>query len=156
MSVPAVFRRVLEEQDPDWHKKGDSPNVIVVYGAHLDNYLECYSVETMAEVEGMLDDMDDADPRKDMMTDMFLTHSAELSVDDTGRIALSAKLRDWLGIALGEAAYLRGTGKTFQIWKLATYEEIHGPVAKGAQKPDFNPKAIFDELRKARSAQQEG
>lgn len=155
MSIPVGFRRVLEAQDPDSRDTPKAtPTVIVVYGGHLDGYLECYSVETMSEVEAMIDDMEDADPRKDVMIDMFLTCSVDLTVDDTGRIVLPAKLRDKLGLGQQSPAYCLGKGKTFQLWNLSEYEERFGPRDAVKSEPAFNPKAVFDEMRSKRKTEQ--
>ncbi|QPM89209.1 division/cell wall cluster transcriptional repressor MraZ [Pseudooceanicola algae] len=160
MSIPVNFRRILEKQDPDCVERLQgapdaklNPTVIVVYGAHLDGYLECYSVSTMAEVENMIDALPDADPRKDPMIDMFLTHSHDVTVDDTGRIVLPQKLREKIGLDQQNPAYIKGTAKTFQLWNLAEYERRHGPRDTAGTVPAFNPKAVFDELRDQLAAQ---
>ena len=51
---------------------------------------------------------------------------AVLTVDETGRIVLPAKLRQKIGIE-GEA-YFIAMGDTFQIWKPETYEGHDGEV----------------------------
>ena len=50
VSVPAPFRRVLEEGDPDW-TPGANPNLVLVYGRMGRNCLEGYSMKSMEEVE---------------------------------------------------------------------------------------------------------
>ena len=44
VSVPAPFRRVLEEGDPDW-QPGQNPNLVLIYGMPGGDCLEGYSVE---------------------------------------------------------------------------------------------------------------
>nr|WP_245398740.1 division/cell wall cluster transcriptional repressor MraZ [Oceaniglobus trochenteri] len=50
---------------------------------------------------------------------LYATQAVTATLDDTGRIVLSAKLREKLGIE-GLAAVV-GNGETFQIWKPETY-----------------------------------
>ena len=50
VSIPALFRRVLEAGDPDW-TEGLTPNMVIVYGDHRRKYLECYTMEAMDEVD---------------------------------------------------------------------------------------------------------
>ena len=44
VSVPASFRRVLEEGDPDW-APGQNPNFVLIYGMPSGHCLEGYTVE---------------------------------------------------------------------------------------------------------------
>ena len=153
MSIPVGFRRVLEAQDPSCNEGGrPNPTIIVVYGRHLDGFLECYSVETMAEIEELIEEMEESDPRTEAMIDMYLSHSVDVTVDDTGRIVLPAKLRERLGIDQQNPAYCLGRHKTFQIWNLAEYERRHGSRDEVGAMPDFNPKAVFDEIKRGKSA----
>ena len=46
VSVPAAFRRVLEEGDPDF-TGGSYPNFVVVYGGVRGNCLEGYTISAI-------------------------------------------------------------------------------------------------------------
>ncbi|WP_158585604.1 division/cell wall cluster transcriptional repressor MraZ [Pseudooceanicola sediminis] len=148
VSIPANFRRVLESQDPDW-TEGKSVSMTIVYGSHLTDHIECYSVESMGEIQDLIDRMPSAGTRAKAMTRMFLTESLDFSIDDTGRIVLPAKLRSKIGVAMGDAVMFAGFGKTFQIWNPAAYARVVADQeAALAQEDDtFDPAAIFDELR---------
>ncbi|WP_193083026.1 division/cell wall cluster transcriptional repressor MraZ [Pseudooceanicola spongiae] len=148
VSIPANFRRVLESQDPDW-TEGKSVGMTIVYGSHLTNHIECYSVDTMSEVEELIDRMPSAGVRAKTMVRNFLTESLDFSIDDTGRIVLPAKLRTKLGVALGDAVMFAGCGKTFRIWNPTAYADVVAAetAALEEDEPAFDPDAILDELR---------
>ena len=55
MSIPASFRRVLEAADPNY-RDGDNAELVIVYGDHRRNYLECYTMEAIDEVDGRTTD----------------------------------------------------------------------------------------------------
>ena len=46
VSIPAAFRRILEEGDPDW-SSGSNPNLVIVYGRRNRKCLEGYSLESI-------------------------------------------------------------------------------------------------------------
>ena len=50
VSIPAPFRRVLEEGDPDW-SNGVNPNFVIVYGRRNSKCLEGYSLKSMNDVD---------------------------------------------------------------------------------------------------------
>ena len=50
VSIPAPFRRVLEEGDPDW-TEGLNPNMVLVYGGKSRDYIEGYTMQSMDDVD---------------------------------------------------------------------------------------------------------
>jgi MraZ protein len=121
VSIPALFRRVLEAGDPDW-TEGLSPNLVIVYGDHRRQYLECYTMEAIAEVDAQIAQMQRGSVERRMLERLFNGQSFPTSVDETGRLVLPAKLRQKIG--LEAEAYFIATGDTFQIWNPGTYEDI--------------------------------
>lgn len=119
VSIPALFRRVLEAGDPEW-KDGLSPNLVIVYGDHRRKYLECYTIEAISEVDARIARMQRGSFERRMLEHMFNGQSLPTSVDETGRLVLPVKLRNKIGLD-GEA-YFIATGDTFQIWNPETYE----------------------------------
>ena len=119
VSIPALFRRVIEANDPDW-KEGLAPELIIVYGDHRRHYLECYTVAAMQEVDAKIAAMPRGSKPRRIMEKLFQGKSFATSVDETGRLVLPAKLREKIGLE-GEAFFI-AAGDTFQIWKPETYE----------------------------------
>jgi MraZ protein len=119
VSIPASFRRVLEAQDPDW-ETGKRPRFIIVYGDDRRAHLECFSITAMEDVDARVARMQRGSPERRAMETLLYTLSTDAEVDEDGRIVLSQKLRDKLGLE-GEV-YFAGTADTFQIWHPDTYE----------------------------------
>ena len=119
VSIPASFRRVLEEADPNW-REGDNPELVIVYGDHRRSFLECYTMEAIDEVDAKIDALPRGSMERKMLQRLFHGQSFPTSVDETGRLVLPAKLR--LKIGLDNEAFFIGAGDTFQIWRPDTYE----------------------------------
>lgn len=119
VSIPASFRRVLEAGDPNW-KSGENPELVIVYGDHRRNYLECYTMDAIDEVDAKIDALGRGTMERKMLQRLFHGQSFPTNVDETGRLVLPAKLRQKIGLE-GEAFFI-AAGDTFQIWKPETYE----------------------------------
>ncbi len=119
VSIPALFRRVLEASDPNW-QSGGTPELVIVYGGPDRNFLECYSMEAIDEVDAKIDALPRASTQRKMLQRMFHGQSFPTTVDETGRLVLPVKLRDKIGLE-GEAFFI-AAGDTFQIWKPETYD----------------------------------
>jgi len=132
VSIPAFFRRVLESGDPGW-QPGSTPELVIVYGDEDRNYLECYTMEAIDDVDAKIDALARGSFERDMMQELFHGQSWPMTVDDTGRLVLPAKLRNKIGLE-GEAFFI-AAGDTFQIWKPETYEvEAKARKAKWREK----------------------
>ncbi len=83
MSIPAAFRRVLEENDPDW-TEGLNPNVIIVYGDATRKFLEGYSITAMNEVDDKIEAMPRGSRNRRMLERMFSGQAQQIQVDETG------------------------------------------------------------------------
>lgn len=119
VSIPADFRRALQAGDPQC--SGDqNPEMILVYGPHLKGYLECYTVEAAAKVDAQIQSMKRGSPERNLLQVCFNGHSKRYVIDDTGRIVLTQKFKEKIG--LKDTAYFIATGDTFQIWDAETYE----------------------------------
>ena len=119
VSIPALFRRVLEAADPDW-TEGLNPNLVIVYGPASQKRLDCYTMEAIAEVDARIAALPRGSQNRRLLERIFNGMSLPSSVDETGRLVLPAKLRQKIGLE-GEA-YFIATGDTFQIWHPETYE----------------------------------
>lgn len=122
--IPAQFRPVIQVGDPDY-EKGAQALIIVVFGSldgkPRDRSLDCYTVSTAEEVQARIESLERSSPLRTVMDYQFNTCSAELAMDDTGRLVLPKSLRDRLDLADGGTAVLRGNGDTFQMWHPDAY-----------------------------------
>ena len=119
VSIPASFRRVIEASDSNW-TSGDAPELVIVYGDHRRNYLECYTMQAIEEVDAKIDALPRGSMERRMLQRLFHGQSFPTTVDETGRLVLPAKLRN--KIDLEKEAFFIAAGDTFQIWKPETYE----------------------------------
>jgi hypothetical protein len=92
VSIPALFRRVLERSDPNY-TEGLNPELVIVYGDHRRNYLECYTISAIEEVDAKIDALPRGSMERRMLQRLFHGQSFPTVVDDTGRLVLPAKLR---------------------------------------------------------------
>ena len=143
VSIPALFRRVFEAGDPDY-TEGLNPNLVIVYGDHRRQYLECYTMEAIAEVDRKIAKMQRGSTPRRMLEKLFNGQSFPTSVDETGRLVLPAKLRQKIGI--DKDAYFIATGDTFQIWTPETYDEVEAARTEAwleDQPEDFDPLTLL-------------
>ena len=119
VSIPASFRRVIEAADPNW-TDALPPELVIVYGDHRRNYLECYTMEAIEEVDAKIDALPRGSMQRKMLQRLFHGQSFPTTIDETGRLVLPAKLRQ--KIELDKEAFFIAAGDTFQIWKTETYE----------------------------------
>ena len=144
VSIPASFRRVLEAGDPNW-QSGDNPELVIVYGDHRRKFLECYTMQAIAEVDTKIDALARGSLARKHLQRMFHGQSFPTSVDETGRLVLPAKLRT--KIDLSNEAFFIAAGDTFQIWQPETYNTEELAKAEewlDEQPDDFDPLTFLD------------
>ena len=127
VSIPAAFRRVLENGDPSW-PESPRPRVIMVYGDERRRFVECYPINEMKRVEALIARLPKGSPRRRALERNLITLSVTVEVDEDGRIVLPQKVREKIGAAPEEfsggfEAMFAGALETFQLWKRDAYEE---------------------------------
>ena len=148
VSIPALFRRVVEQGDPNY-TEGLNPELVIVYGDHRRNYLECYTIQAINEVDSKIDALPRGSMERQMLQRLFHGQSFPTMVDETGRLVLPSKLRK--KINLEAEAFFIAAGDTFQIWKTETYqsEELSKTEAWLDGLPEnFDPLVYLDSFAK--------
>lgn len=144
VSIPASFRRVLEEGDPQAQGASAPPRLVLVYGI-ADKYLECYSMEEMRALENSIAKLKPGSPNRTTLEFIYSSKAMELQIDDSGRLVLAQRLRDQIG--LGAEALFVAYGKRFRIFKPESYEReesrISGKIAESGE--GFDPLTLLDE-----------
>ena len=146
VSIPALFRRVIESCDPNW-ETGKSPELVIVYGDHRRHYLECYTIEAINEVDAKINVLPRGSMERKMLQRLFHGQSFPTSVDDTGRLVLPSKLRQKIGLT--SEAFFIAAGDTFQVWNPQTYsvEELARTEEWLNDLPnDFDPLVYLDSI----------
>lgn len=146
VSIPAPFRRVLEEGDPDW-KPDQNPNLVIVYGRPGRSCLECFTIRAMEEIDDMVSALPRFSRDREKLERLLNTRSTYAQVDEAGRIVLGAKLREMIGV-LDEATFA-GMGDKFQIWNPEAFAAdqaiLDDELAQDGSEND--PFALLDRLR---------
>lgn len=119
VSVPASFRRTLEEGDPDW-QSGGAPNLVLIYGMPKSECLEGYTVAGVALLDEKVARLPTFSKTRRYLERVLNTQSLYAQVDENGRIVLPQRLRE--KFELQTEAMFAGMGERFQIWAPAAYE----------------------------------
>ena len=143
VSIPALFRRVLEAGDPAW-TDGLNPTIVIVAGGKNRKQLECFTAEAIAEVDRKISKMPRGSKQRIALQRLYHAEAQTTSVDETGRLVLSAKFREKIG--LSKEAYFVGNGDTFEIWNPETYDaEMYSDLtADDDFDPDADPSIYLD------------
>ncbi|WP_212523587.1 division/cell wall cluster transcriptional repressor MraZ [Actibacterium sp. MT2.3-13A] len=120
VSIPALFRRVLEAGDDAW-VDGKRPELVIVYGDRTQNYLEVYTMRAIGALEDKIARLPSG-ALKRKLTKRISGLSHQTEVDPDGRLVIPQRLREKIG--LDKEAYFIATGDTFQVWNPDTYAEI--------------------------------
>jgi MraZ protein len=147
MSIPSDFRRVLEGNDPNW-TDGLSPSLYLLYGEHLKDRLEAYTVSAFDAIAEQIMAIRPTNAeqmqRKQMSQRLILGQSVRLEVDRDGRIVMPLRQRQKLGLTEGEVVF-SGAGDHFEIWAARTYEEKVAAETRAyleAQGEGFDPMTL--------------
>ncbi|MGC9370556.1 MAG: division/cell wall cluster transcriptional repressor MraZ [Paracoccaceae bacterium] len=120
VSIPALFRRVLEAGDDTW-VEGKRPELVIVYGDKTQDYLEVYTMRAIGALEDKIALLPSG-PLKRKLTKRISGLSHQTEVDPDGRLVIPLRLREKIG--LEKEAYFIATGDTFQIWNPDTYAQV--------------------------------
>lgn len=134
LSIPAEFRRELEEADPKW-ESGKPARMVVVYGDERRNYLEVFSIADLQRVHAQIARLPRGSRKRFELQKLYAHQVVMATVDETGRIVLNQKLRNKLG--LEDRALVVGNGETFMIWQPDTYNNDGMPGLLDDE--DFDP-----------------
>ena len=143
MSIPADFRRVLEAGDPNW-QSGQPVQAQIIYGAHLHERIQVYSIAEFRKIVARIQSMPDDDPNKEPVTEILITQSEPLTIDKDGRTVLGIRHRKKLDVDEGLLSF-GGKITHFDIRKSENYEaEVATPVKDYlSDKPkNFNPLSV--------------
>ena len=146
VSVPAAFRRVLEEGDPDF-SNGSSPNFVIVYGGVRGSCLEGYTINSISKVDKLISKLPRFSKDREMLERFINTQSTYMQLDETGRIVLSHRLKEKIGI--GDEALFAGMGEKFQIWEPKNYQNELNALDSSFKNlsEDENPFLKLDQLQ---------
>ena len=123
VSIPAAFRRVLEENDPEW-TSGLNPNLIIVYGNTKRQFLEGFSVASISEVDDRIAALPRGSKSRRVLERMFSGQALHTNIDETGRLVLPQRIRDKVGMF-----------QMLYLWLLAIHSKFGNPMLIQLMKP---------------------
>ncbi len=149
VSIPAVFRHILEAEDPPT-ADAPRPRLYMIYGGANRNFVECYTktgADVLAHDIGLMEEGSDEHEQAEYD---LLSCSVMIELEPDGRIVLPLRVREKLGMAgadfSGAEAAFQGRNNRFRIYRNDTY------VAAVAQRPNTgtDPLALVAKAKKAR------
>lgn len=143
VSIPALFRRELEEGDPASEATG-RPRMVIVYGADSQKMLKVYSHAGFQKLASEINARPYNDPARAVLQRLVLNKSHPTEIDPDGRLVLPAALRTRLKLE-GEA-YFAGMGETFEIWNPETFAEADAAQMEkllADKGEDFDPLSLL-------------
>ena len=146
VSIPALFRRVIEAGDPDW-KDGLRPNLVLVYGTEFHKRIDGFTMQAIEEIDRRIHLMKKGSEDRKMLERIYHGHSFPTQIDEDGRIILPQKLREKLGLT--DAAYFIGASDRFELWKPETFEALEGAKVDAwlaGQEEGFDPDLLLPDL----------
>ncbi|WP_208347786.1 division/cell wall cluster transcriptional repressor MraZ [Pseudaestuariivita rosea] len=147
VSIPALFRRVLQAGDPEW-VEGRQPQLVIVYGDHRKKRLDCYTMEAFYEIEDEIMSLPRGSMERKILTQTMLGPSLTTEVDRDGRLVLPIKQREKIGLT--SEAFFISAGDHFQIWNPDTYEAEEKTDTEAwldNQPEDFDPLILLDQKK---------
>lgn len=132
VSIPADFRRVLEDGDTDHGDGNKRVRMRVVYGDPDRKCLEVYSIKAFDSILSRIAELDEGSDERDILELFFVAGSEVVEVDADGRTILAQRLRDHLGMPReGGEAVFAGALNMFRIWTPDEFEaERQRKIAK--------------------------
>lgn len=136
VSVPAPFRRVLEEGDPDW-TDGLNPTFALIYGSPTTGCVEGYPIRSIAEIDDAIAALPRFSAERKRLERMLNSKSDYAQIDETGRMLLPAALRERIGVS--SEALFAGMGEKFEIWAPDAYraDEAAGAEALAGREDEL-------------------
>jgi MraZ protein len=119
VSVPASFRRVIEEGDPDWIS-GKQPTFVLIHGFPGRPRLEGYTIKGIEELDEMVSSLNRFSRQRHAMELLLNNNSTYMQIDDNGRTILNSQQRDFA--SLESDVQFAGMGEHFQVWSPAEFQ----------------------------------
>lgn len=153
VSVPAPLRKVAEQCDPDFKPgdddhKGRAATICMVFEPDEMDFLECYSVEGMADIDSYIDALDIGSIEREGLEFRYHSNVTFCEIDGDGRIVIPLAHRTKLGFD-GDARFI-ARGDRFEIWNPAS-QAARGAsptqILKQTYGKDFNIRTLMQRKR---------
>ncbi len=132
VSLPAAFRAAIKEGGGDLD--GSYLFTLVYSDRGAGPCVEGYSQDGIDHIYEQFQDLDEFDPAREELEDMFGTQAREITAEGNGRFVMPEEAREQMECAEGEIVFV-GRVTRFQVWEKSTYEAQR--AAKKAGRPDI-------------------
>lgn len=123
VSIPADFRAVLADGDPDYDPETRRLRMRVVYGDPSRKCLEVYSIRAFDELLQRVALLPEGSDEREILEIFLVAGSEVVEVDGDGRTILAQRLRDHIGLARdGGEVLCAGALSLFRIWAPEEFE----------------------------------
>ncbi len=148
MSIPADFRRVLDESDPD-RPSNKTTRMFLIHGSHLKDHLDAYTPQAMDEIMEMIDALPRGSRKKKTVSRFILSKSQEVEIDKDGRIVMPKERRAQLGLdEIAGQIMMVGMGEYFEVWNKDVYDAKEAQIDASFMEEDedyFDPLELLYE-----------
>ena len=106
-----------------------------------------YTISSISKVDKLISKLPRFSKDREMLERFINTQSTYMQLDETGRIVLSHRLKEKIGI--GDEAIFAGMGEKFQIWEPKNYQNELNALDSSFKKlsEDENPFLKLDQLQ---------
>ncbi|MFB2530828.1 division/cell wall cluster transcriptional repressor MraZ [Paracoccus sp. p4-l81] len=125
VSIPARFRRVIEQGDPEW-ETGKRPQILIVFGDDHQKCLELYTIEAAEEIDARISRLPRGSALRRRAERKMNAYAYEAEIDEEGRLVLPAKHRDKIGLT--DQAYFVAGSDTLEIWNPDTFAVVEAEL----------------------------
>ena len=112
VSIPALFRRVLEQ--------GETPGLVLIPRLRGQNCIEGFTLEYIDRIGRAINRMKPFSDARRRLEYEFMAGAIPMQLDENGRIVLSPTVQASVGLK-GQALFV-GMGESFQIWAPEAYD----------------------------------
>ena len=120
MSIPADFRQIIIQGDPDC-TPGALPKFTIVYGDDRLLCLKCFTEKAMRRIDAEISELQRSSPERRYLQHFFQTRSVRVVLDPTGRLVLGNTLKE--KVKFDDHVWFAGTGDSFEIWGSDSYRQ---------------------------------
>ena len=113
LAIPVGYRDALQDRC--------GGKLVVTVNNMREKCLWLYPMDEWCRVEQIVVNLSSFDPAHQMLKRFLIGYANEVEVDKTGRILLSASLREFA--LLDKAVFLVGQGNKFEIWNEDLWKE---------------------------------
>lgn len=146
MSIPADYRRVLDECDKD-RPSGKTTRMYLMHGAHLRDHLEAYTPQAMEAIIASVGRLPRGSRKRKMASRYIMGKCVEIEIDKDGRIVMPKERREQIGLGdSGGVITFVGMGEYFEVWNKEVYDVVEAELDASYLEGDDEDEDVFDPM----------